>query len=308
MCPQLHWEATLREWSKPVDENQDVAAKATAEQVRQALQNYEFVPNSMMKVRAQGSKLNNTDTADESDVDIRVEFHADSSQADEIPTIFLSRRSAMAKSLVTEDVGLRTYEMPLTQHTFKDHVTRALEEQFGSTNVHRHDKCVKVDESHLLFPADIVPCFPVRTYSAFQVFEPGISIRCDSGIEILNYPVQHYENGVRKNNLTSTRFKKMVRCLKRMENLQVDAGAKPLPSFFMECLIYNCPDPMFRSDSYATTFIDLMWYLYGALGDQAKSDAMVEVNEVKSLFNDGQSWTAEQGRDLVLLAWHEVYR
>jgi hypothetical protein len=310
MPTTVDWEATLREWAKPVDEQQEDRAKRTAEEIRKALSIYEFVPNSMMKVTAQGSKLNNTDTSDESDVDIRVEFHPKATEPDEIPPVFLSRRTALAKGLVVEDAGLTTYTMPLNQATFKDHVTQALEDQFGSTNVDRHDKCIKVSESRLLFPADIVPCFPVRTYSEFGKFEPGVSIRTDAGEEILNYPVQHYDNGVTKNVATLKRFKRMVRCLKRMENWKLADGriSKALPSFFMECLIYNCPKHLFDSESYKTTFLHLTLYLYGALGEQSTCDRMVEVNGVKSLFNDGQTWTAEEARDFVLAAWHEVYK
>jgi hypothetical protein len=308
MSPQTDWETTLREWSKPVDDDQEALAKATAEQVRIALSKYEFVPNSMMRVRAQGSKLNNTDTSDESDVDIRVEFHPDQSQADEIPTIFLSRRSAVAKSLVTEDFGLTPYTMPLNQFTFKDHIHVALEEQFGKAYVHRHDKCIKVDESSLILKADIVPCFPVRTYKAYGVFDAGVSIRCDSLEEILNYPEQHYANGVAKNEDTGRRFKKMVRCFKRMENHVVNTrlGIEPLPSFFMESLIYNCPDFLFRDESYLVSFRKVMLHLVGALDDTATSGAMMEVNGVKTLFKDGQTWTPEEALNMAAMAWYEV--
>ncbi len=304
----IDWEAKLREWSKPVDEKQEERARRTAEEIRNALSTYEFVPNSVMKVAAQGSKLNNTDTSDESDVDIRVEFHPQATQPDEIPPVFLSRRTSLAKSLVVEDAGLTAYTMPLTQATFKDHILQALKNEFGASNVSRHDKCIKVSESRLLFPADVVPCFPVRTYSAYGAFEPGVSIRTDSGNEILNYPEQHYQNGLQKNAATSRRFKRMVRCFKRMENLKLSGGhiSNALPSFFIESLVYNCPTPLFLVDSYKMSFINISWHLIQALKDESECNKMVEVNGVKSLFNDGQNWTTTQAQEFVLLAWYEV--
>jgi hypothetical protein len=198
--------------------------------------------------------------------------------------------------------------MPLTQHTFKDHIFSALEEQFGAVHVHRHDKCINVDESRLIMKADIVPCFPARTYKAYGEFDAGVSIRCDSGEEILNYPEQHYTNGVTKNTTTATRFKKMVRCFKRMENHLVSTRIEidPLPSFFMESLIYNCPNYLFSPESYVDTFRNLMVHLVALLDDTARSGGMMEVNEVKTLFKDGQTWTTEEALNLAALAWYEL--
>jgi hypothetical protein len=165
-----------------------------------------------------------------------------------------------------------------------------------------------VDESSLIFPADIVPCFPIRMYEGVGDFEPGISILPDSGGEILNYPEQHYANGVGKNEATGRRFKKMVRCFKRMENHIVSTNSifDPLPSFFMESLIFNCPVALFLRESYVESFRDLMMWLYVTLGDTPKCNGMMEVNEVKTLFKDGQTWTPDQAKSMVAMAWGKV--
>ena len=115
----------------------------SAEQVRLALSAYDPVPNTMMRVRAQGSKLNNTDTSDESDVDIRVEYFTDGGQDPDIARIFFTKRAGLAKSLTREQLGLIDAPLPLNQETFKTHIERALVERFGSANVHRNDKCIK---------------------------------------------------------------------------------------------------------------------------------------------------------------------
>ena len=41
-------------------------------------------------------------------------------------------------------------------------------------------------------------------------------------------------------------YKKTVRILKRVENSMVEDGVSAaIPSYFIECLAYNCPDSIF---------------------------------------------------------------
>ena len=303
-----NWEHLLRDWAKPANERQEARANRAAEEIRQALSAYQAVPNSVLKVAAQGSKLNNTDTVDDSDVDIRVELHLDRSQPEEIPPVFMHGETKMAKGLSESQLGLRTVELPITTETFKTHIERALIDEFGDDHVEHHDKCLKVKEQRLTFPADVVPCFPYRLYTSASTFEPGVVIISDTGERIVNFPNQHYKNGVAKNAATSTRFKKMVRCLKRMENELFRQGLLPqrLPSFFIESLVYNCHDGLFNYDSYVSMFASVTFGIYRYLHDANTHPYLMEVNGVKSLFYDGQSWTVEQGEMLAALAWHRV--
>lgn len=302
------WEGRLRTWSKPANEVQEARANQAADEVRSALSDYTLVPNSVMKVAAQGSKLNNTDTEDDSDVDIRVELHLDKSQPEEIPPIFVHGQTKLAKGLTDAELGLRSVQLPVSTKNFKDHIHQALLEQFGGDNVDRHDKCLKVATGGLTFPTDVVPCLPYRLYVNATDYESGIAIFPDSGGRVINFPEQHYRNGVAKNEATRTRFKKMVRCLKRMENELCSIGqlSQGLPSFFIESLVYNCPNRLFLDDSYVTTFLDVTLSIFSMLHEDKDISKPVEANGIKTLFCDGQSWTRSQGRKLAALAWYRI--
>lgn len=88
----------------------------------------------------------------------------------------------------------------------------------------------------------MVPAFPHLYYvtgdqaSSF----PGSCVFTKPGDKIVNYPAQQLTNGRAKNNATGRRYKRFVRVLKNAENELARRGAvKPLPSYFMECLVYN---------------------------------------------------------------------
>ena len=50
-----------------------------------------------------------------------------------------------------------------------------------------------------------------------------------------------------------------------------------------------------------------MVHLVALLDDTARSGGMMEVNEVKTLFKDGQTWTTEEALKLGRrLAWYEL--
>lgn len=68
--------------------------------------------------------------------------------------------------------------------------------------------------------------------------------------EVINWPEQHYENGVAKNDRTSRSFKALVRILKSLRNEMDDnkvQAAGPIIGFLSECLIWNVPETTFRT-------------------------------------------------------------
>ena len=59
-----------------------------------------------------------------------------------------------------------------------------------------------------------------------------------------------------KNDATGRRFKAVVRILKRLRNEMVDNGHKvagPIPSYLIECLIWNVPNEGFGHDTSVPT-------------------------------------------------------
>jgi hypothetical protein len=60
---------------------------------------------------------------------------------------------------------------------------------------------------------------------------------------------------VTKNSNSGRRYKQLVRAMKRLENDMVQTGrlAKEVHGYFIECLLYNIPNPTFTDPSYKTT-------------------------------------------------------
>jgi hypothetical protein len=211
-----------------------------------------------------------------------------------------------------------------THHTatrsLKMMVQAALEKKFGKGGVHRGDKAFDVHPNGYRVDADVVAAMAYRLYlkktyesyasipfPKFGYFEPeGTKFYSDSNKEIINWPEQHYNYGVAKNQRTGSRFKYIVRALKNlqieMESRNIQA-AKGIPSYLIECLIYNVPDPLFSGDSYAKALGDCFGIIYEATQTDEKAKDWLEVNQRKYLFNRNQPWTREQARNFILAAW-----
>jgi hypothetical protein len=73
-------------------------------------------------------------------------------------------------------------------------------------------------------------------------YSEGVRIWPDNGGKLANYPQQHLDQGVDKNDRCSRRYKRVVRIVKRLENEMVEHSVIGIvPSFFMESLVWNCP-------------------------------------------------------------------
>ena len=158
--------------------------------------------------------------------------------------------------------------------------------------------------------ADVVPCFDYRYYFSSGQYREGIKIFRSIGGGIHNYPDQHLTNGRAKNNRTSTRFKKAARIMKRVENAMLDAGThREVPSFFIESLVYNCPDEIIKRSTWTDVVKGVIGHIWEELeGDEPdeESERWFEVNDCKFLFHSAQKWTRKDGRDFVYAAWNHL--
>ena len=190
--------------------------------IREAVDDRDAFDNCRLSVYA-----NNTNVRADSDVDITVQCHEveyweEASKGTHLPG--------------------PPYSSIWTPSKFRYELEWALRSKFpyqvdasGSTSLQVNSSSARVD-------ADVVPCFNYRYYYSGGSRE-GTRIFTKSGQSFENCPVQHLENGKVKNSRTNTRFKKAVRILKRTENAMVAAGAhREVQSYFVECLVYNCPD------------------------------------------------------------------
>lgn len=165
---------------------------------------------------------------------------------------------------------------------------------------------LEIKSSTARVDADVVPCFSYRYYVS-SGSRPGTKIFTTTGRSIVNYPSQQLDNGRAKNVRTGTSFKKAVRVLKRVENAMLDAGAHgEVPSYFIECLAYNCPDSTFAGATWTAITRGMLVHIWNALQGEEPTDAgrrWLEVNECFYLFHGGQKWSRANGRDFAQAAW-----
>lgn len=86
-----------------------------------------------------------------------------------------------------------------------------------------------------------------------------------------------------------------------------DHAFEELPSYFMECLAFNCPDELFGRATWTDTVKAMLVYMWQQLQGDEPGDAAarwVEANRCFYLFHASQKWTREKGRGFAHAAWN----
>lgn len=295
------WEATFRTWSRPSSDTEQDKCDNAVRMVRDAIRSSALLAGEAIDVFAQGSYRNNTNVRQESDVDICV------CSRDVLFSDF-----SMADGFGRDDVGLLDGRYTYAQ--FKDWVEQALTAKFGAAAVTRGNKAFDVHESTYRTDADVVAAIEHRRYTTRDArgdycYLIGTQFLPDRGGVVINWPDQHYANGVSKNQATGSRFKHITRALKRLRNEMADredAAAKAVPSYLIECLVWNVPNEGFGHPSYRSD----MRYVLAHTCNETRSDETCsewgEVNELKYLFRASQPWTREQANSFLNSAWHYI--
>lgn len=219
------------------------AAKNTYAAVEAALAAWPALQSRDYKVFLQGSYANSTNIRGDSDVDVVAM----------IRETFNSDTSALSSTQLNEyraDTTSATY----TSADFRKDVTDALASYFGWGRIEPKSKCIRVEKRDGYVDADVVPAAQHRLYTGHAGvlglnYIEGIAIYPRGGSRIINYPKQHIQNGSAKNQQTHEKFKPTVRLFKNMENAAVQRGLLREgvgPGYFVECLMYNCPDATFE--------------------------------------------------------------
>lgn len=294
------WEATFSSWGAPPSDTEQAKAENAERAVRKAIDASAKLPNSI-DVFAQGSYANRTNVRQDSDVDICVLY-----------TGAFFPDYSMSQGLNTSVLGFSdgTYLYP----DFKNDVEAALVAYFGKPSVTRGNKAFDVHANTYRIDADVVPCFEHRRYmgtaqSHWYVSPPGTQLHPDNGGIITNWPRQNYANGVQKNKETGLRFKVVTRILKRLRNEMVDKGyesAKPIPSYLIECLVWNVPDPSFGRDALKDDVRNAIAHLWNETRTDESCNQWGEINELKYLFRPGQPWSRAQVNTFLQVAWDYI--
>ncbi len=300
-------EAQLANWTKPAFDNEDERRVSTERLIREALRGHPLLRTLPIDVYAKGSYKNNTNVRRDSDVDVAVEYTG---------IVFPQYGPDTSQAAVRAALGTSSYAGPFRTASgetdiaaFKGAIGDALVSAFGPAAVTRHNKVFTVRESTRSLAADVVPCGTYRKYWSPTRYNEGIRLLPDRdpGHWITNYPQQHYDNGVAKNDHTSRRFKSVVRIMKNLENRMVADGAHPeIASYLVESLVYGCPDRCFGGSTWAWRVRAVISHVWSDTENVACETQWLEVNGIKYLFHAWQKWDRADARSFAHAAWQYV--
>jgi hypothetical protein len=277
-------------WTKPSSDTEKDKQDRTERMIRQAIDAHAAFDDCSLSVYAKGSYANNTNVRTDSDVDIAVQC-ADAMYFDEEePGV---KPPGSSYQGVWTPAKLRTELVAAMKNKFTDDV-----DDSGSTAIQIKSNTARID-------ADVVPCFSYRYYMK-SGFRDGTKIFKKQSGSIVNYPKQQSDKGTSKNNQTSYAYKKGARLLKRIENKMAEDGEfRELPSFFVECLAYNCPNYIFANATWTSRVKEMLYHIWSELqGDEPVTGRWLEVSECFYLFHSGQEWTRKDGREFAHAAWN----
>lgn len=291
----MNWEDTFRSWAKsPSTAEQDKCNNAETA-IRKAVANHSNFTNKTVRVFTQGSYRNRTNIGAESDVDVGVLC---------TDTFFFD----LPEGFTADSFGISTpaeYSHP----AFKNHLHEALNSHFSEKAVSRGNKAFDIHENTYRIDADVVPHFEFRRYDKNGNYLTGTAFLTADGTRIINWPEQNYENGVAKNDATGYRFKALTRTIKNLRVQMANDGkdvAKPIPSYLIECLVWNVPNEGFNHDTYTADVRYVLAHLFNNTKNYDDCKEWGEVNELKYLFRTSQPWTREQAHAFISAAWDYV--
>ena len=298
----MDWEDWLRKSAAPPSDHEDAKRKRTEDEIRDALRSYAALKGRPYRVYAKGSYANNTNVRLNYDVDIAVEYYG----------YFYSDLVFDLQGQSKDVVDVVDSDDPYERADFQRDILDALETAFGGSAITEGRIAYHVRNNKTTLPADVVPCWEYRRYerivNGVPYYEQGAVVFPKGGARTENYSQQQLDNGVAKNLRTGRRYKRMVRALKRLQSRLVANGIldEELPSYLVECLVYNVPDGDFQHDTYKADIRAVLAHLFNETLANGAADDFVEVSELKYLFRGDRSWTISQAHEVANAAWDEL--
>jgi hypothetical protein len=277
-------------WTGPSSDSEQEKQERTERMIRQAIDAHAPFGDCKLRIYAKGSYANNTNVRADSDVDIAVEC-TEAEYWGEAQQGFHPPRGTYTG--IWTPTKLRSELVAALNAKFPNQVDTS-----GSTAIKIHSGTARVD-------ADVVPCYTYGYYLQ-SGSRPGTKIFKTDGGSLVNYPAQQLQNGITKNNQTNYAYKKGVRLLKRIENTMAQSGHfRELPSFFMECLAYNCPNAAFAHGTWTECLRAMLIHIWHSLqGEEPDFGRWLEVNACFFLFHPNQKWSRADGREFSKAAWN----
>lgn len=286
-------EEQLARWTGPSSSSEQEKQERTERMIREAIDAHEAFDEyrSSFSIYAKGSYANNTNVKSDSDVDIVVECS---------DVAYWRNQDTHNPAYL----GGTPYSGIWTPEHLRSEIAAALKNKFPGS-VTEGSTAFEIDANSSRVNADVVPAFKFKLYYSNGNFAQGTRVFKKDGSSIENYPNQQLENGRAKNVRTNYNYKKTVRILKRLENELVDKGlTEPVPSYVLECLIYNCPEEFFSRSSWRSVMRGCLAEIFNhTLKTEPTDNRWHEANGIKFLFHSNQKWTRGQVHKFASAAW-----
>lgn len=289
-------QAVVRRWSMPSSDYEKDKQDRALRMVTSAIDAWPALSGVSKRIYAKGSYANNTNVRLDSDVDIAVQ---------NAECLYYDYNGCVQ----APGEATRPYTGKWTPALWRAEIVAALKAKFPNEVSGSGTVAITIDEHDGTRPdIDVVPCFNYVRYDSSDMTwqHKGSKVFPTSGSPIVNYPAQQLDRGSAKNGRTNGRYKRFARTLKSAENqLVADGAIDDLPSYFMECLVWNVPDSILMGgDTPSAGFQEVLVWLW----DRLKNESFVrtdweEPNGLKYLFHGGAKWTPADARGLVLATW-----
>lgn len=292
-------EELFKSWTQPASVTEDERMATTIKMIKSAVDSSTEIQSLDYEVFVQGSYANKTNIKADSDVDVCVMLKS---------TFF----TQYPKGLKDTDYGFTSGT--ITYDEYYRRVYRAIVNKFGSANVTKGNKSIKINSNTYHVNADVVVAFMLKNFYYNNSINPsvyveGIKFISQDGKEVVNYPKVHIENGKSKNNQTNYKYKKLVRILKKARSEMIEKGlvnGDKISSFLVECLVWNVPNS--KISGYYTwddTVKQAIIYLCNEIKNNADEvKKWGEVSEILYLFHSGRKWTVEDAEKFLVAAWN----
>ena len=292
------WESAFSSWAQGPSKTEQEKAENAERQIKQAIQASPKLQSRNIKVFTQGSYRNRVNVRQDSDVDIGIVC---------FDVFFPEYPDDNVKALLEKSLtdGVYTYAL------FKNEIEEALVARFGRGAVSRGSKSFDIHENTYRVESDVAAFFEHRRYTSASGYISGVEMIPDdySPPMVRNWPEQHYDNGVSKNDATGRKYKRVVRILKSLSNEMSKNGiqsAKDAPSFLVECLVFNASNSCFNYSTYKSTVRSVLAELFNNTIKDDTCSEWGEVSELKYLFKGSQPWTRASAHQFLSDAWNYI--
>jgi hypothetical protein len=287
-------EETLIVFTKPPSDTEATKLANAERMVKEAICDDETLNKMEIQVFGQGSYANDTNVRRDSDIDINARL---------MDIFYFDLPYGKDRS----EFGLNN-PVSYTFSEYKNAVENALVNKFGRPDVKRRDKCIVVEGNSYRVKTDVVPTFNYRRFSADGSYVEGTKFKTDSGNHIVNFPLQHIDNGKSKNSLTQKRFKRLTRIYRRVRYNMIDDGVNVsdnITSFLLECLVWNVPNNILNQTyTWTDRLKGSIGYLYENTAELEKCKGWGEVSELLYLFHPGRKWSHTDVNTYLIQMWN----